>query len=153
MTSTGGISVGWGSVRYPEIGRSVFLHEIAHVVSRRIQSNQASRHSQQKFQTILDCLAKNHADNPSSDRHVEEDWSDLLSGKGSVDPKNVACHFVNQENNRYSGLSLDAGDGQKHSSDFFRVLHTHKIKQGQLPSSCQQYAESQGPGWKFDVCL
>lgn len=155
MTSTGGIETSWVSARKPELGKAVMLHELGHLAFRSLDSEKASAESRAHFQGIKKCLSDNHPEGASTGHYADEDWSDLIAGKGAGrENSNIGCELSDQENDKYINLILnDSKSNDEHSTDFFRALHFHKIQNGKLPSACNQFIESQGSSWKFNSCL
>ncbi len=155
MTSTGGIETSWVSVRKPEFGRAVMLHELGHIAFRNLDSEEASVESRGHFQNIKKCLAENHPEDGAAGHYVEEDWSDLIAGKGAGrENSNIGCELSAQKSDKYINLSLsDTKSNDEHSTHFFRALNFHKIQNGKLPSTCNQFVESQGNNWKFSSCF
>lgn len=156
LTSTGGIETSWVSVRKPEFGKAVMLHELGHIIFKNLDSEKASAESRGHFQKIRQCLADNHPEAAPAGHYVEEDWSDLLGGKGAghENSNNIGCELSGQENDKYTNLNLgDTKSDDVHSTHFFRALHFYKIQNGKLPSACNQFIESQGNNWKFNICF
>ncbi|MEK6773505.1 MAG: hypothetical protein AABY64_06175 [Bdellovibrionota bacterium] len=155
LTSTGGIETSWVSVRKPELGKAVMLHELGHIVFKSLDSEKTSVESRGHFKTIRQCLSDNHPEDDSAGKYVDEDWSDLIAGKGAGhENSNIGCELNDQENDKYINLSLvNPKSDDEHSMRFFRALHIYKIQNGKLPSACNQYVESQGNKWKFKSCF
>lgn len=131
------------------------LHELGHLAFNNLESEKASIESRKHFQSIRQCLSDNHPEDASAGHYVEEDWSDLIAGKGvGRESPNIGCELINQENDKYTNLNLNnINADDKHSSHFFRVLHFYKIQNNKLPSACNQYVESQSNRWNFKSCF
>lgn len=155
MTSTGGIETSWVSVRKPEFGKAVMLHELGHIAFKSLDSEKASVESRGHFQSIKKCLAGNHPEDGSAGNYIGEDWSDLIAGKGADrENSNIGCELSDQKNDKYINLSLGhTKSDDEHSTNFFRALYFYKIQNGKLPSACNQFIESQGNNWKFNSCF
>ncbi len=155
MTSTGGIGTSWVSVRKPEFGKAAMLHELGHVAFNSLESEKASTESRGHFQKIRQCLADNHPKAEEGGEYIEEDWSDLIAGKGSGrDNSNIGCELSDQKNDKYIDLNLVKGKpNDTHSTRLFRALYIYKIQNRKLPSACNQLIEADGADWKFNSCF
>ncbi len=157
LTSLGGIITSWVSVRKPDLGKAIMLHELGHIVFKYLNSEQASSQSRAHFAEIRQCLSENHpgGDILSSEHYVEEDWCDLIASKGTYHSDiNIGCELNEQEDNKFINLDLN-NPNQKdlHSTDFFRALQNYKVQKGTLPSACNQLNQEQDNRWKFKTCF
>lgn len=155
LSSTGGIETSWVSVRKPEFGKAVMLHELGHIAFNSLDSNEASAESRGHFNKIKQCLADNHPEQAPEGHYVGEDWSDLIAANGVAGAnESIGCGLSDQKDDRYSNLQLAHSESDDdHSTDFFRALHIYKVQNGKLPAACNQFIESQGNKWKFNSCL
>ena len=112
LLSTGGIQVSWVSTHKQESGKSVMLHELAHLAYKSLSdplNADISLDSRVRFGETLQCLADNHpgGDTLPAINYVEEDWSDLIASKGNpINEANVGCFVSDQNDNKYIGLGL-----------------------------------------------
>jgi len=141
------------SVKNPDFGSDVAAHEIGHLVSSLMNSSKCiSPESRKKYKKTKDCLEGMHLADSEDERssRFEEDFADLISAKASINKKNMWCEMYANIDAKSPSLSVVANKNDPHSSRYMRLLHTQKVKTGNLPTSCHK---SLPQSFNFAKCL
>jgi hypothetical protein len=154
------------AIKFPE-AEGILFHALGHWYYYFMMSQ--SDCSKLNFEKTSACLLANHTELSNTELSTQqklssqgketlyqvEDWSDLISTLADEKSKNVACLFAQKlTDEEYKDLSLrnqDAGDS--HSSELFRLLHLHFLKNGSLPAQCEQALIARGEKANFKNCL
>jgi hypothetical protein len=88
-------------------------------------------------------------------KYESEDWADLISAQVDDKANNFACLFAQKlKDEDYKALSLrNADSSDPHSSDLFRLLHLNFLKNGKIPTQCEQALSTRGEKANFKNCL
>lgn len=166
-----GFIVGPLIVKYQKQAEGVTFHELGHLLYHTINSNdlEISPETKAWFAKTRDCLIRNHTEYTQEEldsdlsnlktkgfsQYDSEDWPDLISSIIDDKRENIACLFGRvRRDEDYFAMSLRNTDvNDEHSSDFFRILHLHFLKNSSLPPVCREALDSHGQKANFKNCL
>jgi hypothetical protein len=143
LSEFGIVFVGWRSVLYPQYGYGIIGHEMGHVFSKAAGDD---------VLPIKNCL-KNQK---GSDDYVEEDFADqfavqVMANVSAEHRSNFACLILRQDENGYKNFDLKSGEGDVHSSNFYRLIALDFML-GDLKPACSGVKASAPPDVKFGNC-
>ena len=142
-------------------------HELGHKLSYFMKY--VSTCDKSSIMKTSKCLVENHTEFDANEkalalgtlaygyefRYGEEDWADLISAQVDEKSDNFACLFTKKlRKEDYKALSLKNPNGvQSHSSELFRLLHLHFLKNGKTPPQCETALAAKGERAQFKNCL
>lgn len=163
------------SMRYPEQGKFVLLHEVGHALSSQMSQGKLSTHSHAEYKKVRDCskrfFTKPQPPPVNSDEYLkaflhpgdsltsEEDTADLYSYAGKVkgDPLFHECTMMNVtlDKKRFDpeSLQMQLLPGATHSPEIIRLLREAFHSDVPLSESCQKVMEKIKDEYRFEKCI
>lgn len=149
----------------------VIMHELGHSVDKAISDNPddsvrlfsmrkclADQHTEEMpTQTKNDYVEAQKANKTAIGPYVSEDFSDTVAGQAGKDVKgrNAWCQMLSLSPDRqqYQESSMQAIDGDSHSSLLFRLLNFEMMKNGKVPDSCTNFYKVAQFSEHFNSCF
>lgn len=157
-TTYGNVMLSFTTATGEEVSRlKTIMHELGHSVSKAISDDPQIA---QQMYGVRKCLADQHTEElPAETKkyfdearksdpkfggsYVEEDFADTIAEESGkvVKGRNSWCQFLTLSSDRqqYEESSIQADDGDTHSSSLFRLLNFEMMKKGNVPDSCKRY--------------
>ena len=145
------LNLSWPTIQYPELGISIFAHEVGHIVSENYGHLGGSEKA---------CLIKTQV---GSQQYVEEDFADLFSAEvlkklnykiGTTNLGNMSCalHSYLPYNSGWSAGNIENPiKSDSHSSTFYRMLSFSAMTTG-LTNQCTEHLNQLKENRFFDYC-
>ena len=169
MTALRSISLSYTTATGSEEARGFTIrHEIGHSVTAALKAA-----GSKDYLKVQSCLADGHTDaipdkmkkayeearniDPNLEKpYVEEDAADLVTeGVKNLTGKNPWCQYLGVDGDKqyYTESSMQAEDGDRHSSSLFRLLNLEYLRKENLPDSCSAFLENTHYTKHFQTCL
>lgn len=155
---------------FPEHGKQIFAHELAHALSEQFTRNRLSSSSYQKYRELRNCATKrfkfddtdtlardlNRSYHENDKLSSEENTADLIAYKVfQSDPTIALCLQIGPSKRggtQYRNLRMiDLEDN--YSPPFLRIIMEAIHKRIELPESCQQIVNIYSNRINFDPCF
>ena len=141
------LNLSWPTIQYPEIGLSIFAHEIGHIISYQYGASEKACLSQKQNNSTL---------------YQEEDFADLFAAEvasrlkfkaGSTQLGNLSCGLLPYDDNAdWRATTLENPDASDpHSSGLFRLLAYGAMTTG-LTQQCQSHLNLLNQNTFNDYC-
>lgn len=164
------ILIGFLAYGFPEYGKQIFVHELAHVFSEQFTEGKLSQSSYKRYRQLRSCAKKrftfddsdiearkNNIYHENDKLTTEENTADLISHLVFQNEPTIALCLQTgpseRDSTKYANLKIIGSARDQYSPPFLRIIMEAIHKRKKLSPACQQVVDMYKDRVNFKPCF
>lgn len=158
-TNESSVILSYHTCTFNTSGKTIFAHELGHVLSGAFSKNILSESSKADFLKLRACVSDRHLQKESRAfaqkfvgdiRKTEEDTADVMASLAMGKEMNFCGLLYQEKDRKYKLSNIETDD--THSQSIMRVIWSSMALGRTLPKSCQSFLEKNSDKYKTNIC-